>query len=263
MWPKSHRIRSPEWGRHLAGALTVFPWAEWGFYILTLVFAAVTTALLLLSCLRPQIFQSRRLTVLTFAIGGTLSLFLVSDFSWLFLGFWAHKVWSWFGGSDDALVAVAVAAAILVLASLLHSKFLRTQRWAIYLLGIGGAVSLLLLTNFYTSWVSSRTLLEPEICVRMLTCLSCLYWIVPAVLWYRLGLSGRSEMKAQWIAMRSRVMQMYVPLVVTDCIFLVLVVKDGVWGFLVFFMGLHLLSLGYMQLARNATPCTSVGEGGG
>jgi hypothetical protein len=47
---------------------------------------------------------------------------------------------------------------------------------------------------------------------------------------------------------------MFIPLAVVDCYFLVVVVSDefGLWGFPAFFIGIQLLTLGYMQVARSA-----------
>lgn len=79
-----------------------------------------------------------------------------------------------------------------------------------------------------------------------------LYWLVPVVLWFRFGLSRRDELRVQWPGIRRRVLQMYVPVAVADGLLLIDVVQMGMWGFLPFFFGLHLISLGYMQLAREA-----------
>jgi hypothetical protein len=86
----------------------------------------------------------------------------------------------------------------------------------------------------------------------MMTAPAILYWVVPLVLWLRFGLLGSGERRAQWPGIRSRLITMYLPLAAIDCLFFAEVVRMGIWGFLPFFAGLHLMSLGYMQLARNA-----------
>lgn len=83
---------------------------------------------------------------------------------------------------------------------------------------------------------------------------AALYWLVPAVLWYRFGFSTREEICAQRPGIRSRIEHLYIPVAVIDCYFLGGAVLDGLWGFLVFFVGVHLISLGYMQLARQSNP---------
>jgi hypothetical protein len=50
--------------------------------------------------------------------------------------------------------------------------------------------------------------------------------------------------------------------VAIDCLFFAEVVKMGIWGFVPFFLGLHLLSLGYMQLAREAEGSSATGPSG-
>jgi hypothetical protein len=45
---------------------------------------------------------------------------------------------------------------------------------------------------------------------------------------------------------------MYTPVVILDCLFFTDLVRMGIWGFVPFFFGVHLVSVGYMQLAREA-----------
>jgi hypothetical protein len=51
---------------------------------------------------------------------------------------------------------------------------------------------------------------------------------------------------------------MYAPVVTIDCLFLfqIALPSEGnfIWGFPVFFVGIHLLALGYLQLWREANP---------
>jgi hypothetical protein len=86
----------------------------------------------------------------------------------------------------------------------------------------------------------------------MIAAQAVLYWLVPAVLWHRFGLSRREERRAQWPRIRSRILLVFIPVLAIDCLLFVDIVERGIWGFLPFFAGLHLLSLGYMQLARAA-----------
>ena len=76
-----------------------------------------------------------------------------------------------------------------------------------------------------------------------------IYALVPLVLWYRHRVSTRNEVRARWPRVRDGITALYIPAVLGDCVCMVLL---GFWGLLVYLAGITLISLGYMQLAREA-----------
>ena len=235
------------------GLLTfVSPWVERGFYVLALALAACTLLLVLISLRRSEFLRKGALSTRLFAIAGALSLFVITDFFWVFAGLWLEPLLQRLEVRDDATAAVLAALTFLVLVSCLRSRFLRTQRWVVALFAAASALSLTVIANFFLSLFTPYGFLREATSAGMVMAPALLYWLVPLILWLRFGLFGRSELRAQWPGIRRRVVQMYTPLVVLDCLFFSDVVKMGIWGFLPFFVGLHLISLGYMQLAREA-----------
>jgi hypothetical protein len=235
------------------GLLTfVFPGWERGFYILALVLAAFTLLLLLASVRRPALLRKHALIIWLFALAGASSLFVIADFFWIFVGDWLEAVLQRLEVRDDVSIAVVAALTSFVLVACLRSRFLRGQRWVVALFAITSALSLLILANFFLLLFTPRRLLRGEWSLWMMMAPAILYWLVPLVLWLRFGLFGGGERRVQWPGIRSRLIAMYLPLVAIDCLFFVEVVKMGIWGFLPFFAGLHLMSLGYMRLAPEA-----------
>lgn len=235
------------------GLLTfVSPWVEQGFYVLALALAACTLLLVLVSFQRPEFLRKRALIIGALGVAGAFSLFVITDFFWVFAGLRLEPLLQRLEVRDDATAAVLPALTFLVLVSCLRSRFLRTQRWIVALFAIAGVLSLTVLADFFLSLFTPYGFLREATSAGMVMASALLYWLVPLLLWFRFGLFGRSELRAQWPGIRRRVVQMYTPLVVLDCLFFSEVVKMGIWGFLPFFVGLHLISLGYMQLAREA-----------
>jgi len=230
----------------------ISPWVERGFYALTLALAACTLLLVLISLRRSEFLRKGALSTRLFAVSGALSLFVITDFFWVFVGLWLEPLLQRLEVQDNTSAAVVAALTFLVLVSCLRSRFLRTQRWVVALFAAASALSLTVIANFFLSLFTPYGFLREATSAGMVMAPALLYWLVPLILWLRFGLFGRSELRAQWPGIRRRVIQMYTPLVVLDCLFFSDVVKMGIWGFLPFFVGLHLISLGYMQLAREA-----------
>jgi hypothetical protein len=235
------------------GLLTfVFPGWERGFYILALVLAAFTLLLVLASFHRPESLRKHALVTWLFALAGAFSFFVIVDFFWIFAADWLEALLQHLEVRDDVSIAVVAGLTFLVLTACLRSRFLRAQRWVVALLAITTALSLTVLADFFLNLFTAHRLLRADWSSRMMTAPAILYWVVPLVLWLRFGLFGSGERRAQWPGIRSRLITMYLPLAAIDCLFFAEVVRMGIWGFLPFFAGLHLMSLGYMQLARNA-----------
>ena len=245
------------------GLLTfVFPGWERGFYILALALAAFTLLLLLASVRRPALLRKHALIIWLFALAGASSFFAIVDFFWIFAADWLEAPLQRLKVREDMSVAVVAALTFLVLTACLRSRFLRAQRWVVALFAITSALSLTVLVDFFLNLFTPHRLLHADWSSRIMTAPAILYWLVPLVLWLRFGLFGRSELQLQWPGIRSRLIAMYLPVVAIDCLFFAEVVKMGIWGFVPFFLGLHLLSLGYMQLAREAEGSSATGPSG-
>ena len=112
------------------------------------------------------------------------------------------------------------------------------MRW---LLAVAGAISLFVLADF-SVWVFS------DLTLVLLPLI--LYWLLPLSLWYRFAFSRQREAHARWPAIRSGLVVLYLPVPLFNCFFLGMAMWAGVVGLVPYFIGVHLLSLGYMQLAQ-------------
>jgi hypothetical protein len=234
------------------GLLTfVFPGWERGFYILALVLGAFTLLLVLASFHRPESLRRHTLVAWLFALAGAFSFFVAADFFWIFAADWLEALFQRLEIRDEMSIAVVAGLTFLLLTACLRSRFLRAQRWVVALLAITAALSLTVLADFFLNLFTAHRLLHADWSSRMMTAPAILSWLIPLVLWLEFGLFGGGERRTQWPGIRSRLVIMYLPLAAIDCLFFVEVVRMGIWGFLPFFAGLHLMSLGYMQLARN------------
>jgi hypothetical protein len=236
------------------------PWGARAFYTLTLGFAALSIALVLVSYLRPQWLRSSRLTCAAFGITGATSLFVIANFSWAVVLSWADEILSQFGCTTPVALTLAAAVTLLILGVCLCSKVLRAERWIIGLFGIAGALCLLVISDFCASRFLLTPVLTEETTVQMMAFLPVLYWLVPTGLWWGFGLSGRNEMNAEWTRMRSRIFQLFVPAAAIDCYFMALAGLEGLWGLVAFFVGIQMLALGYMQLVRQPDPVKVGGQ---
>lgn len=223
------------------------------FYLLSLALAVLTLALVLLPG-RADLMRRPRLITWVYALAGTLSLLAIVDFFWVFVGLTLGGFLEELLGGARITTTVTAGVAFLVLVSCLRSEFLRRQRWITGLFGIASVSSLCLMADYFLSLCGSPPIIDADTATAMMTAPSILYWVVPVVLWYQFGFSRRNELRAQWLGIRSRLIQMYVPVAAADCFFFVDVVKMGIWSFVPFFVGLHLISLGYLQLARQVWP---------
>lgn len=251
-------------GRGIWPGLLTFVFSGWerGFYVLALALASFTLLLVLVSLGRPALLRRLRLITWSFAFAGAFSLFIMADFFWVFAGDWLGGLLERLEVRDDTSVAVVAALTFLLLAACLRSRFLRAQRWVVALFAITGALSLMVLADSFLFLLTSHRLWREGWSLRMVTAPANLCWLVPLVLWLRFGLFGGSERRVQWPGIRSRLIALYLPLAAIDCLFFVEVVKMGIWGFMPFFLGLHLMSLGYLQLAREAEGSSATGTSG-
>lgn len=219
-------------------------------YVLCLALAVLTLILVLFSVGRANLLRVQRWVRGLQALSAGLSLFVIVDLFWVFLGLqvgeYLEKLLN-----DDEVVALTAGITIVALAYCFRSRFLRGQRWVVWLFSIAGLSAWVLITNFFAALIHP-SFLKKSVMLPMVAAPSILYWLVPIVLWYGFGLSPRPERQDQWLRIRPHIIQMYVPLVVIDCLFFIPLVRDGVWGYVVFFAGVHLIALGYMKLARKA-----------
>ena len=219
------------------------------FYALNLALAGLTLCLLLSAVYRGGILRKPHAIRCLFPIAGTISLLVLSDFSTL--GFI-------FLGPIDTLrwAAVFGLTLLLILVSFLRPEFWRMKGFFSWALVIGAALFFFFgLDSLHLGGSGNEIYLSSLIP-------GILYTVIPLGFWYRFGLSQRKERQARWEEIRPRMQALYTLELVFACFVLIAlgVVESHLWGLLPYFVGIHLISLGYMQLWQEANPLFSHGR---
>ncbi len=197
------------------------------FYGVVLLLAVWTALLTIISLSTRQLFQNRLLMRGMFVASGTLSLFLITDvFTLLPIG---------------AETYGAIAGALIFISCVLPGIFWPMRiflRWFVVLL-----VSAMLLGG-----LAGLGLIQGDTPAWFLFWIWGVYGLVPVALWW-VGLSGKFG--TNWIGVRRGLIALYTPGALGDLWFFFVAWREGIWGFVPCCLGLHLMTLGYMRLARD------------
>jgi hypothetical protein len=225
---------------------------ERGVYALGVALAAFTLILLLASLRRPARLHVPRLRW-PGMISGVLSLFALADFFWFNASDLVDQFLVTRFGLDrpEALLPVVDALTACVILLGLRSRFLRHQRWIVWLSSAALAACVLgmaagLFAEYHRPVLSTETVLALSISPGIL------YWVVPAGLWYRFGCASSAERHAQWHTVRPWIVLLYLPLV----LFVAAIPVWGgdlrpLWGLIPYLGGLCLIFLGYLSLTHH------------
>lgn len=214
-----------------------------GFYALSLVIAAFTLLYLFAAWRRPAFLRKQNINRALFVVTSSLALFFVSDGLLLLLVMSLPPDNLFDFGSPESIVTIAA----FLLSWLCPAPFWGKKAFIAWTAGLAANAAALYscLPNRY-----------PHLSEALLPILP-IYALVPLVLWNRYRVSTRNEVRAQWPRIRDGITVLYLPAILGDCVCAVLL---GFWGSLVYFAGISLISLGYMQLAREANPLLSNGH---
>jgi hypothetical protein len=217
--------------------------AFYGFVLLLAAWGAVFTAI---SCWRPGLTRHRSLNFALFAVCGTFSLFLITDAFLLLVTFAVDNL---------GTISEAIACMLIVVSCLLPGKFWPKAffwKWfgALVISGmiVAGCEALKLLHDDQTSWVISLIM--------------AIYGLVPLALWV-LGLSARRRSEPEWGKTRQGLIAFYFPVAFGNLWFFFIAWREGVWGFVPCALGIHLMALGYMRLAKEAEQSATLSVPGG
>jgi hypothetical protein len=198
------------------------------FYAILLAFALVTLILALVSFGKPALWQNRWLCRRTFLLSGALSLFLLADVTAL-LPMGAEE-WG------------ALSLALIIVSGLAPMCFWPRrilERWLGPLILAGLA-----------AWVSTRlNLIYGDVSSGFMVGIWLIYGLGPLAIW--LGMvSGRFGENRR--AIRRGLIAFYFPVAVGNIWFYQVAWREGIEGFVPCSLGLFLMTLGYMRLAKEA-----------
>jgi hypothetical protein len=218
-------------------------------YVVTLLLSALAILIALLPSAKLAHLRGGGLIRALFGAAGTISLLLLSNATYcaLFYGSALFVPKAFPGLSRIVIPGIGILAAGLALGS----GSVRKSKAALVLLIVVGVECLLLLSNFVVS-LSMPSGYLPDAAERFMgTSLADLYWLVPVCLWVQFSLVKKAGPDPQWPGLRSGIFKAYLPSLLGIPAFLRLAVAAGhVWGFIPYTFGNHLMSLGYMRLAK-------------
>ena len=218
------------------------------FYALNLALAGLTLCLVVSTAYRGEILRSAQAIRWLFLVAGTISLLVLSDFSTLGFAFLCRL--------DTPISAVQFGLPLLLIpVSFLRPEFWRVKGFLSWALVIGAVLFSLFVLDSLDFWdLGNKPYLSSLVP-------GILYTVIPLGIWYRFGLSQRGEWQARWEQMRPRMQALYTLVMILACCALVVwgLAESHLWGLLPYFVGIHLISLGYMQLWQEANSLLSNG----
>jgi serine/threonine protein kinase len=225
-------------------------WADRVFYALTLLLAASAVFLVLLGMAAPR----KRPTLTLLCISGAISFILLSSAvlsPFQFMGYILITLIpsGYLEGVLNLFPVVLPCFGLLIFTLAARSRVVRSQKFAMALLVAGfvgcfllladGAYSLESPGGFMPSWGSHGLGLM----------VTNLFWILPAYIWARLGVFGSPGTAGEWLAVRRSILKFYMPCIVGVPLVLWMY-HEHEWGLIPYTFGIHLISLGYLQLAK-------------
>lgn len=203
------------------------------FYILSLALAALTI-LVLLALRRRDLLRRRRLIGGLFVIAGTISLFAMLDLFVLDVVLAVDGLTA--RGAHYDLVWNGLPMILALLSCFSPALAWRRKGLVVWIIALTSGIALPLTLRH-----SSLAILPFFI-----------FAFLPLAVWYRFRFSRHDEIRAQWPRIRRGLIAFCIPAVLGDCFLFGGAVSEGVWGLLPYFIGISLISLGYMQLEREA-----------
>lgn len=225
-------------------------------YFITLLLATLTLLLVSAATVHPSLLRKSDITARLFFASGTLSLFMIGDFFWFQLG---SRIGGLFDNGltqpgQNLFMMMLADFTLVVLATCLSSRFLRSQRWIAWLLGITGGISLFMMVNYFLVLCGASPLISSGWALFLTISPSVLYFVVPLGLWYQFGLAWQRSLQEQWLGIRRRIALLYLPAAAFDLFTLGLEMRPGrLWGLLPFFIGVALIFWGYAGIERRAS----------
>lgn len=245
--------------------------ASRAFYMVSLTLAVLTLLLLLVSLYRVTPLRNdggRGLPNVFFVAVGTVSLFVWADYSSWAIEFLPYAMSDVTGAGDLFAILATSYLLLLVPISFLRPEFWKLNGFLAWLVGAGGVVFSLFLidllrhggrlqevTTFVLKDVNTQS---EDVSLPGLICL-LLYCFLPLLVWYRVGLRRGTEAVAKWTEIRPRLQRLWAFQAVSAGVVVVVVavIPPDLWGLPCYFIGINLIALGYMRLAREAALVTA------
>ncbi len=226
------------------------------FYAYNMGFAALTFVLVLFSCFRLRLWQRRPWIVMLFVIASVNFFLVISDFFWTAM---SDALDCLAGESGIRWVPMGVLTmALFFISSLLPAKFWPKRYSFAWLLAVPGMFCFVWMSGLLIQLVA---MFHPATLIDSLE--QQLFWplIVPVFvyvlgppgLWVWFGFSRREAVRAQWARARLGLIAVYAPAALIGLGYLLSQFgrkEQRLWGLLPYFIGIHLITLGYLQLDR-------------
>jgi len=217
------------------------------FYIFLLAWAALTLCLVLLSFRGRITLTSRGFAGVLFAMATGVSLWVLVDYFYPFIG---------------GIPVMLRVSSDWAEGTLIFGLLLSVTSWALrsvksdlvavfpYLLASALLCSVVILTSAELAGLHMYRGDDVESILGFT--IAGLYALGPIPAWLRFRFSRNPEKTAQWTKVRRRLAVASVPAVAGQILAAYTAIDIGVWGLIPCLVGIHLITLGYLQLAREA-----------
>jgi hypothetical protein len=222
------------------------------FYVFLLAWGAL--AVIFALALAAKRGPSAALQKFLLVLAGTTSLLIMADICVLFLAFGPASALHIPNRVADWLGVVCLILTMLICLRCARAKSVRASIPVrlVFLIAAGAILGALGLAAYQTARGKTfeNALDGPAGWVLFWTLLA-LYLLAPLALWYRYSLWPMADSPNLWPAVRRRLALAYVPAVAGQIWAAVVAIFEAhVWGLVVCLAGVHLVTLGYLRLAR-------------
>jgi hypothetical protein len=230
-----------------------------GAYMFLLVWAICALALVAYSATGSKVLARRRLLTVLTAISGAVTLLLLAGYCGDFVVSTGWRVMDWVEDGvviEQWLPRMIPLLVVLVCIRCLRAKSVISSLPIRLLFFLGGGVNVLAVSvwiyryfrglehgEFVGGDFVSGVIIEVPV---------LLYFLGPLLLWYRHGLWPARNSDVQWPPLRRRLAWIYVPAVAGQVWAAYRAIEIGVWGLIPCLLGIHLITVGYMELVREA-----------
>ena len=240
-------------GTYWPSWLGMRPFGRW-FYIFLLAWAALAIVVALARLLKRDLGRSRIAVLI--ALAGALSYFVMADFM-IFAIIDLDKRLR--GGLAGYLLLLCASLAVFLFFRAARAESIRASRFLRRLFLLGGALTALTIAGWAAVVISDAELIDsPHRALRVagdLLLLSppALCILAPLALWFRHSLWPMADSARHWPSLRRRLALVCVPVVAGQFYAAYRsFVGPRVWGLALCLAGIHLITLGYLRLRKQA-----------
>jgi hypothetical protein len=221
------------------------PVASRSFYLFCLALAAVTILLVVASRIHPRFARQGALVTTLYTISAVVALFSTSDLFSILYVYRGESIQECANLDNNAARVLFLMVLFFLSVACLRRDFWKPRGAITWITIAGGLISLCYLENRFLSGSFTDLQSLPNITVFGA------FSLLPLCLWLRYWVFQSKATRLLLSEMRKRLSVFYAIIGTFDFVNFATGV-EGYWGLLAFFVGVHLIFLGYWQLSTEA-----------